>query len=223
MGALASWSPADRNQSLSHAAGVIEAARIGPNAVLQTRRALAEQVTPEVVAAVEARALVPAELPPGMIPETWFLQLIRAVRAELPADRAEAVLRQSGAGTAAYVSTNRIPAVIRGVLRVLPTRVALSLLLKAISQHAWTFAGAGRFSVEGRYPFLLRLDDCPTCRPETALGATRSGAWYEAAFEGLLRLAAPRVSVHEVECRAAGATTCRFRLALDRSPSCASS
>jgi divinyl protochlorophyllide a 8-vinyl-reductase len=207
MGALESWP----SSSLAHASGVIAAPRIGPNAVLQTRRALVA-LEPARVTAIEARAILPVALPPGMIPETWFLQLIRAVRAELPPERAEAVLRQSGAWTAAYVSTNRIPSPVRAAMRVLPSRVALSLMLHAISQHAWTFAGAGRFAVEGRYPFCIRLDDCPTCRPETAAHEGLSGAWYEAAFEGLLRLAAPRISVREIECRATGASTCRFRL-----------
>lgn len=202
--------------------------RIGPNAVLQTLRALRELEGPEVALQLSAQAGLPTDWPAGMIPEVWFVHLVQALRAALPAARAEAVLRRSGAYTAEYVSRNRIPALFRGLLRVLPARLGLPLLLAAFRRHAWTFAGAGRFHAEGAFPGTLVLDGCPTCREESAAAAQdHAGAYYEAAFEGLLRLAARDVRVREVACQANHAPRCRFQISLDDpavgGPPCASS
>jgi len=188
-------------------------ARIGPNSVLQTLRALGELELPEVVSLVVARARLPEALPAGMIPEVWFVQLVQALRETVPPARSEAVLRRSGTYTAAYVRGNRIPAPIRWVLQLLPRRLAVPLLLKAFDRHAWTFAGAGRYSVEGPFPGTLLLDGCPTSRAEAAaLGEGASCGYYEAAFEGLLGLASPGVRVREVACQALGSPRCRFQI-----------
>lgn len=195
--------------------------RIGPNSVIQTLRALAELEPPEVSRLVQERAELPDTAPKHMIPEAWFVRLVQALRATLPADRAEAVLRRSGAYTAEYVSQNRIPAPLRGLFRVLPARLAIPLLLSAFRRHAWTFAGGGHFHVEGAYPGTIVLDGCPTCRADTADPALgHAGAYYEAAFEGLLRLASRDVRVREVACQASHAPLCRFQIG---EHSCASS
>lgn len=190
-------------------------ARIGPNAVLQTFRALRELEAPEVARQVDP-GLAPAdEWPAGMIPEGWFAALVRELRAALPASRSEAVLRRSGHHTADYVARHRIPAAFRGLLRLLPARLSIPLLLRAFRRHAWTFAGGGRFGIEGPFPGTLLLDGCPTCRPDAAAGLEGyAGAYYEAAFEGLLRIAAPDVRVREVACQALHAPLCRFEIAL---------
>jgi divinyl protochlorophyllide a 8-vinyl-reductase len=196
-------------------AQVHQAPRIGPNSVAQTLRALRELEPPECAVRVAALAGLPEPLPEGMIPEAWFVQLIQALRAELPAGRSEAVLRRSGTYTAAYVGQRRIPAPVRGLLAVLPARLALPLLLAAFRRHAWTFAGAGTFTVEGGFPGTILLDGCPTCRTGSArsLGG-QAGAYYEAAFEGLLQLAARGVRVREIACQADGAPRCRFQLSV---------
>ncbi|MGZ6059647.1 MAG: bacteriochlorophyll 4-vinyl reductase [Myxococcaceae bacterium] len=183
-------------------------ARIGPSAVLQTLRAV-EELEPRSRAAVESRA--PMEpLEEGMIPERVFVQLIRAVRDVLPRERAEAVLRRSGALTADDVRSHRIPAAIRATLAGLPAFLAMPLILQAIERHAWTFAGAGTFGSEGK---MLLLDGAPTARPESGPPGTGcSCAYYEGAFEGLLRLAAREVRVTEVACQASGAAKCQFRI-----------
>ena len=183
-------------------------ARIGPNAVLQTLRAL-DELAPGERAAVETKADLPP-LDQGMIPEVAFVRLIRAVREVLPRDRAEAVLRRAGALTADYVRSNRIPAPIRATLAGLPAFLAMPLLLQAIERHAWTFAGAGTFGTEGK---MLLLEGAPTARPESgAPGTGCSCAYYEAAFEELLRLAARGVHVTEVACQGSGAARCQFRI-----------
>lgn len=198
------------------AAESLPVARIGPNAVLQTLRALREREPPEVARLVAARAALPEPWPEGMIPEAWFIRLIQALRATLPAERAAAIFRQSGAYTAEYVSRHRIPALFRALLRLLPARLGIPLLLLAFRRHAWTFAGGGRFQAEGAFPGTIVLQGCPTCRAEvTAASSGPAGAYYEAAFEGLLRLAARGVRVREVACHASHATPCRFQIMLE--------
>lgn len=186
--------------------------QIGPNAVLQTMRALAELEDPGVVDAVRSAAQLPDPLPDGMIPERWFVNLVDVLRRELPPLRADAVLQRSGAYTAEYVRAHRIPRPVQVALQILPQRLAVPLLLSAFSRHAWTFAGSGQFRVEGRYPGTIVLEHGPTCRSHPI--TDHSGAYYEAAFEGLLRLAAPHVHVTEEACEARGAAACRFRLNL---------
>jgi divinyl protochlorophyllide a 8-vinyl-reductase len=199
-------------------------ARIGPNAILQTRRALAERYGVAAVHALDADAALPEVLPPGMIPEAWFVRAVAALRARLPRAEAEAVLTTSGRYTADYVRMHRIPRAFRALLALLPARIAIPVLLAAIRRHAWTFAGAGTFRAVGGFPRTLILDACPTCRAlaraEPAAGAStkptagRGGAYYEAAFERLLSLASPRVRVRETRCVADGARHCRFELTL---------
>jgi divinyl protochlorophyllide a 8-vinyl-reductase len=187
--------------------------RIGPNSVLQTLRALEESESPEVVGRVRRVVAPPGDWPPGMIPETWFTAVVRAIRADLPVSRSEDVLRRAGQYTAAYVGQRRIPAAFRRLLRVLPPRLSVPLLLVAFQRHAWTFAGNGQFSFRGPFPGSLTLAGCPTCRP--ASGAEfegPAGAYYEAAFEGLLRLAAPGLRVREAACQAMHAPLCRFEI-----------
>lgn len=186
--------------------------QIGPNAVLQTLAALEELEGPRTADRVRAAARLPTDWPERLIPEAWFLETIRATRAQLSAEAAEAILREAGDRTAAYVAAHRIPRPFRAVLGWLPARLAVPLLLKAFAKHAWTFAGRGRFAVEGVYPGVIRLEDCPTCRDPFA--TDYGGAYYEAAFAGLLRLAAPDVSVREIACLTQGAPACRFRIHL---------
>ncbi|MEM9694864.1 MAG: bacteriochlorophyll 4-vinyl reductase [Myxococcota bacterium] len=180
------------------------AAVIGPNSVLQTLRSVREGEGTAVEAKLRVQAGLPAELPSSMIPERWFVSLIEVLRRELP-ERAEYHLEWAGRETAAYVAAHRIPAPARQLLARLPGRLALPLLLKGVRAHAWTFAGSGAFSIQ-RGPTLI-LRDAPTCR--TSSGA-RCGGYYATAFEGLLRLADPRVRVREVACQAQGAPQCRF-------------
>ncbi|MEJ2604949.1 MAG: bacteriochlorophyll 4-vinyl reductase [Gammaproteobacteria bacterium] len=201
--------PVTRQPPAAHSAATTEA-MIGPNAVLQTLRAAAELEGIEYYATLAGRAYLPATDLESMIPEAWFVRLVEALRATLPWPRSEAVLRRAGEYTADYVAENRIPALFRQALHVLPPRLAVPLLLTAFRRHAWTFAGAGRFSAEGRYPGCIVLSGGPTCRH--APHNEQAGAYYEAAFQGLLRLAAPRITVREVACQARGDAECRFAL-----------
>jgi len=188
-------------------------AMIGPNAVLQTLRAIAELEGTACYEAIARSASLPATDPDHMIPEAWFVRLVQSLRRALPWARSEAALRRAGDYTADYVAANRIPRLFRRLLRALPPRLALPLLLAAFRRHAWTFAGGGRFDTSGSYPGHIILRGCPTCRhgPE----ATAAGAYYEAAFQGLLRLAADGVRVHETACEARGDDCCRFSIDIE--------
>jgi len=196
------------------------APRIGPNAVLQTLRALRELEGAEA----EERTLTRAELPghwqegQGMIPEAWFVRLVSALRGCLPSPRAVAVLRRAGHYTAEYVGRRRIPRLFRILLAIVPARLGLPLLIVAFRRHAWTFAGAGRFDFEGRFPGTLLLDGCPTCRDGAGQVSGGAGAYYEAAFQELLRLGARDALVREVDCQGRGARLCRFQVSLTTHP-----
>ncbi len=202
-----------------------DAARIGPNAVLQTLRAARELEGASFECDLLETTGLRRESCRAMIPETWFVDLVTALRALRPHDRSEAILSRAGELTGQYVAENRIPPPFRWVLGALPARLALPLLLLAFSRHAWTFAGRGGFSTEGPYPGVIRLTDSPTCRTTNA--AEPAGAYYAAAFERLLQLAAPGVRVREIECAALGFPACRFEIrppsSLLGEPSCASS
>ena len=186
-------------------------ARIGPNAVTRTLQSARELAGVEVEASLRAQAALPTDLPDGLVPESWFILLIEAVRTTLPEPEATAILRRSGALTGAYVAGRRIPRPFRALLAILPKRMALPLLLWAFRRHAWTFAGSGRFRVEGGYPGTLVLEDAPTCRVEGPVHG--SGGWYESAFRTLLALAAPGIEVRETACVNRGDDACRFELA----------
>ena len=188
-------------------------ARIGPNAVLQTLRATREIAGEHAALAAAKRVGLPIPVPDdAMIPEAWFVALVRDLRTNLPEEQAERILRDSGRYTGEYVTANRIPAPIRVLLKALPPRLAVPLLLGAFRRHAWTFAGSGGFRVEGPYPGTLVLQGSPTCGE--AGGGDPSGSYYEAAFQRLLELAAPGIRVREVACQAGGHPACRFRLHL---------
>lgn len=182
--------------------------------MIQTLKALRALEGPALADRVANAADLPEREPEALVPEAWFVRLVAALRRELSQERADQVLAQSGAATARYVALNRIPAFFRALLRLLPARLAIPLLLAAFRRHAWTFASQSRFEVQGRYPGSIVLDDAPTCRHGKQL--TGSGGYYEAAFEGLLSLASQRVRVTEVDCRASGAPACRFLIRLDK-------
>lgn len=204
------------------ATSTTETARIGPNSVTRTLKAITERGYPPEAKRIASKVGLPESIPDRLVPEAWFVAVARAVRDTFSWDVSEEILADSGRRTARYVAAHRIPAPVRFVLRVLPARVALPLLLKAIEQHAWTFAGSGQFAVEGRPPRFLVLENAPTCRLEAGSDGGWSpgqgGAYYAAAFEGLLRLADDRVRVREVECALEGALACRFIIDRDGAP-----
>lgn len=195
-------------------AAAIPAARIGPNAVIQTVNALIE-----LRGQAEARRLLIAlgrpELterqPANMIDEREFVDLAHDLLGALGPAEAGRVMARAGVLTSRYVMRNRIPRPVHWLLRALPRQLGLSLLLGAIGQHAWTFAGSGRFSYTlGRAP-LLAIENCLTARGRVADAPVCT--FYQAAFQGFVTtLIDARLRVHEERCAACGAPRCEFRI-----------
>jgi divinyl protochlorophyllide a 8-vinyl-reductase len=123
---------------------------VGPNAVLQLAAALREEggdiLAAEVFGAAGQAALLEAP-PRAMVDEA-----VPAALFHLHPRRARAIAAAAGRRTADYVLANRIPAVVRRLLALLPPALSARLLLAAIRRNAWTFAGSGScdVAVEGR-------------------------------------------------------------------------
>ena len=191
-------------------AGPVQAARIGPNAILQTIAVLdhCEGRTIRDRVMLAARVAVP---PPdaGMLPEDDCRAVHAAVRAVLGA-KAEGILRLAGLATGDYILAHRIPRPAQLLIRALPGRVGAMLLAQAIARHAWTFTGSGAFRIAGRWPMVFEVAGNPLAPPTADHPAC---VWHAAVFERLFaRLVWPSVVVEETDCGAMGAPVCRFVL-----------
>lgn len=150
-------------------------------------------------------------LPPpdaGMLPQGEVIRLHATLREALPA-QSPALLRAAGLGTADYILANRIPAPARRLIRALPRPLGARLLAGAIARHAWTFAGSGRFRIEGFHPLTLSIAANP-------LALAPGCDWHAAVFERLFAtLVWPGATVRETACCAAGDAACRFTISAD--------
>lgn len=134
-----------------HAAGLV-----GPNAVIQLAAAMAKK--PDIARAVFARAGLTRLLdspPDAMIDQSIPARLFDALYAELEPFQATLIAQRAGQLTGNYILAHRIPRFAQYVLRVLPRKLALRLLLKAIAKNAWTFAGTGEVSVQPLAPQIV--------------------------------------------------------------------
>jgi divinyl protochlorophyllide a 8-vinyl-reductase len=150
-------------------------ARIGPNAILQLLPVLDRRLG----RVGRDRLLAGIDLPPegaGMWPEAACQAAHRAVWQGLP-DAAQ-VLAEAGQGTADYILAHRMPGPAKALIRALPAPLGARLLTAAITRHAWTFAGSGRFRVLSQAPLMFEIADNPL-----AFG----GHWHAAVFAGLYR------------------------------------
>lgn len=203
--------------------------RIGPNAVIQLGEALRPRIGADAARRLYERAGLSAWWiwpPERMVPEADVARLHDTVRATLDPALARDVSRDAGERTAAYLLAHRIPKPVQALLRVLPAPLAARVLLAAITRHAWTFAGSGRFvavagappgpplqaSVDGgRTRFTLTITGNPLCRGWRA--ASPACDFYAATFERLFRtLVHRRARVVETACEARGDACCRFEV-----------
>ena len=185
-------------------------ARIGPNAILQTVTVLDRHCGRPTRDRILALAGV--DIPPpdsGMVPEADCIAVHRAVRLAL-GDASGAVLRLAGLSTADYILAHRIPRPAQLLLRSLPGPLGARLLTAAITRHAWTFVGSGRFTVESHRPLTFRIDANPLAPgPAEPPGCP----WHAAVFERLFaRLVWPSVAVEETSCGSVAPGPCRFVL-----------
>jgi divinyl protochlorophyllide a 8-vinyl-reductase len=182
------------------------AARVGPNAILQTAEALHAAGGEALAARAFGRAGLASLLaapPADMVAEDDAARLLRALPEVLPPAQAEALLAEAGRRTGDYILAHRIPRPAQAVLRALPAWAASRLLLAAIRKHAWTFAGSGRVRVRGGGRLEIAAN------PLAVAGC----AWHRAVFSRLFEaLVAPRVGVRETACCARGAPACRFEI-----------
>lgn len=136
-------------------------ARIGPNALIQSVNALREQYNEDLIRTILGQCgqedlLVTS--PTTMVAEQAFADLVVALADQLEIEPARQVLWRAGQLTAGYLLQHRIPRPFQWLLRPLPHRPALQLLLLAVGKHAWTFVGSGQFSyVVGKMPELTVL------------------------------------------------------------------
>lgn len=187
----------------------IEVARIGPNAVIQLGETLAAHDESLLAREVYLAAGHPEWLlrpPQEMVDERPVARLHAALRRLAPSDVARAYAREAGMRTGDYILAHRIPKPARMMLRLLPAPISARLLLEAISTHAWTFAGSGRFSYELGAPTTLSIAANPL--------ATEPGCvWHEAVFRRLFQsLVHASAEVRETACCAEGAPACRFEV-----------
>jgi divinyl protochlorophyllide a 8-vinyl-reductase len=178
---------------------------VGPNAVIQLATAMdmagAKRLADDVFQSA-GHAAWRARPPEEMIPEAD----VRAIHAALwriaPPDLAIRLVTDAGWRTADYVIRNRMPAVVRRMLDLLPAPLADRVLRRAISRHAWTFAGSGLFVADGR---TLVIYGNPLAQPQGCI-------WHAAVFTRFWqRLVDPRADVRELTCLGRGDGACRFR------------
>ena len=185
----------------------IEPARIGPNSVTQLGETLLAHGERALARQVYLRAGHPdwlASPPEEMIAEQDAARVHAALSDLVDPDRACAFVREAGMRTGDYILANRIPKTARMLLRLMPAPIAAKLLVEAISSHAWTFAGSGRFRYELSRPVLLEIADNP-------LADQHGCVWHAAVFQRLFQsLVRAETSVREIACSRSGAAVCRF-------------
>ncbi len=168
----------------------------------------------EMVSAMLARAGV-ARVPDGsaMIPEGQAARLHQVLRAEEP-ERAAELAAEAGRRTAEYILAHRIPWAVKGLLRALPPGLAARALAGAVSRHAWTFAGSGRFAAVD--PWTFEIADNPIIRGESS--AVPLCHWHAVVFQRLYGALVHRdCRCVETRCGAQGGGLCRFRIWVERS------
>ena len=189
-------------------------ARIGPNAITQVAGALER-----VLGAAPASTLLESaglgayvqDPPQQMVDEREVIALHSTLRARLSTQQAGLIAQAAGVATGDYLLAHRIPSAAQLVLRMLPARLASRALLAAITRHAWTFAGSGRFTATPGLPVVLTIEDCPICRG--AALATPACRYYAATFTRLYQqLVHPRAVARETQCIATGGAACRFEI-----------
>jgi divinyl protochlorophyllide a 8-vinyl-reductase len=188
-----------------------EGARIGPNAVIQ----LGEALLAHDARGLAQRVYLAAghldwlnDPPASMVDESDVAALHSALNRLAGPHEARAFAAEAGQRTGDYILAHRIPRAAQWLLRALPSRMAARLLLKAISRHAWTFAGSGRFACEPGDSISFSIADNPPAQPGGCV-------WHEAVFTRLFqKLSYPDAVAREISCGASGGDACRFDVRL---------
>lgn len=187
-------------------------ARIGPNAILQLVPVLEDAAGPDTTAHILAMAGIFALPDPGagLTEEAPAARLHQAMRLELP-EVAPMLAREAGWRTGDYILEHRIPKGAQRLLRLMPARLSVPILARAVEKHAWTFCGSGAFRLVSTWPVAFEIADNPVVRGERS--DTPLCHWHAAVFERLFStLCGARWRAVETECCAQGRPACRFIL-----------
>lgn len=187
---------------------------IGPNAITRMAEALSAMGDDALCRDVFSLAGLSAYLaaaPTRMIPAADVGLLHAAAIARLGEARAADVSWRAGHLTGEYLLAHRIPLTAQRILKSLPRALAARILVRAISRHAWTFAGGGAFSYDFSPQPTLRLTGSPICRGvrTQAPACSYFAATFERVFSEML---GPSLRVTETECEATGASACVFEV-----------
>jgi len=183
---------AGRQTGREHAAHGRHSGLVGPNAVIQLETALVMRsgcAIAEHVMTAAGLAHYSAAPPTSLVPEGEPARLFQALRNQLPAHEADAVLALAGRLTADYILAHRIPQPAQRLLRALPRSLGVRALLAAIQAHAWTFAGSGKVTISPLWqPPALFIQSNPLSTPGCP--------WHVGVIEQLVRVCgAPRARV----------------------------
>lgn len=193
---------------------VIDRDRIGPNAIIQVIHALVARFGQSSADAFFVDAGLERyvrELPGSMVSEHDVAVLQTELRERYGPLMAREICLDAGRRTGDYLLANRIPHLAQQALRLMPAGLAARVLAKAISKHAWTFAGSGTFTASPGRPFRFLIQHNPIC------SAIRSDVpvcdYYAATFERIFQaVIQPKSRVVETACEAMGANACVFEV-----------
>ncbi|MEM6577911.1 MAG: bacteriochlorophyll 4-vinyl reductase [Pseudomonadota bacterium] len=186
--------------------------KIGPNSVTQLGETVIARLGREAAQALYSEARVPHLLddpPQTMIDEAVPATLFAALWDLFPQNAAP-IAEEAGYRTADYIIARRIPRLAQVLLRIAPRAQAARMLLKAIGQHAWTFAGSGQCDIQpGRRTHLISIRDNPLEMPDCV--------WHRAVLARLFeRLVSPAAEVRHLICCGEGGAACQFEITLQK-------
>lgn len=192
--------------------------RIGPNAITQLQSVLLGRLgrmRTERIFAATGLAEYLQRSPTRMVDEHEVARLHCQVRRSLATIEAREIMTVAGDRTGSYILANRIPGPVVFALRRLPAAWSARLLINAISRHAWTFTGSGRFEISRRpgrrSTMVARIEHNPVVALEKS--AYPICDWHAAVFRRLFReLVDERTEVTETRCCSQGAPDCRFEI-----------
>lgn len=183
---------------------------IGPNAILQLLLVIERLGGEKRVGELLSNAGL-QDIPDGsaMIPEVDAARVHQQLRIEEP-ERASRLVAEAGRLTGDYILSHRIPRMAQALLKMLPASIAARLLSKAITRHAWTFAGSGTFEAIDAWTFKIRNN--PIIRGEHSESCLCD--WHAAVFQRLYaEVVHPECRCVETSCGAqVGSDCCRFEI-----------
>lgn len=191
-----------------------ERAQIGPNAIIQMVQALCFYL-----GTMETRHLLETvgmdrylDQPPGrMVPQAEVAELHALVYRGMGLTAFKHISADAGRRTADYLLAHRIPRPVQWLLKRLPDALAARILSRAIAQHAWTFAGSGKFYYNWQPQLVYAIQGNPITAGLQA--ETPICDYYAATFERIFRvLVNDDWRVTEFACEASGAPACLFEI-----------